>query len=215
MIDSNALDEMAAGYVTAALWADAMPLCTCGGDVAERMGHDTDCPAEESGGLQDLTVTAEAWDYVRHLVEAFAREADGHLVVFANLREFDPSEGTVWNYIGHDLRLTSGGHGTGFWDRDPNLDNVGDGEQGNRDLIRFYEARNTLNALAQASPFHRDGGGDVFQISDTTVDFDFWPLDPNAKPGDRWEGAPLTSAQRQAWIESGVVPRAEDTFPVG
>lgn len=182
MIDSNALDEMTNGYITAALWADAIPLCTCGAEEEAGGGclHHHGCATDESGGLDHLGVTAEAWDYVRNLVTAFAEAADGHLIVFADLRAFAPSGGTVWHYIGHDLRLTSGGHGTGFWDREPEPSNMRDG-----DAERFAEAREALSNLARSRPFDRSGGGDVFQIDDTTVDFDRWPLDPNAGPGDR------------------------------
>lgn len=36
----------------------------------------------------------------------------------------DPSQGTVFDYAGHDFWLTSAGHGVGFWDR--NLGDLGD-----------------------------------------------------------------------------------------
>jgi hypothetical protein len=37
---------------------------------------------------------------------------------------YDPSQGSPATYLGHDLWLTSCGHGTGFWDR--GLGDLGD-----------------------------------------------------------------------------------------
>lgn len=32
--------------------------------------------------------------------------------------QWNPNEGTLWDYIGHDLWLNTCGHGSGFWDGD-------------------------------------------------------------------------------------------------
>ncbi len=29
---------------------------------------------------------------------------------------YDPSQGTLWDYVAHDFILTRNGHGSGFWD---------------------------------------------------------------------------------------------------
>lgn len=201
------LHDMARGYITAALWTDAMPLCTCGAhDSVDQRDHDTStCKAEESGGLEHLEVRAEDYVYVRELCERFARAAGAALVVYSDLRAFAPEEGSVWSYIGHDLRLTSAGHGTGFWDRDPEPTNMREGDD-----VRFATARAELSELARQSPFHREGGGDVWQATEGVCHFDHWSLELNHAPGDRWEPPTLTSAQRQAWIEEGIVPTLEE-----
>jgi hypothetical protein len=167
--------------------------------------------------LEHLDVRAEDYFFVLHLCREFATAAGADLDTFAALRELRELHGhDRWECVGHDLRLTSAGHGTGFWDRDPGVDSLPyPSERSNERIIEFYAARNRLNALARARPFHRDGGGDVWQATPTTCEFDPWPLTADAAPGDRWECPSLTSAQRQAFIETGVVPFAEDTLEVG
>jgi hypothetical protein len=212
MPTNEELYRMATGYITAALWSDAMPLCTCGSNP--EMEHDGDCRAGESGGLDHLDVRAEDYFFVVNLCREFATAAGADLDTFANLRELHGYD--RWECVGHDLRLTSAGHGTGFWDRDPDVDSLPcPSERSNERILEFYGARNRLNALAATSPFHRDGGGDVWQATPETCEFDPWPLDADAAPGDRWTCPSLTSAQRQAFIETGVVPFVEDTLEVG
>lgn len=215
MPTNEELYRMATGYVTAALWADAMPQCTCGAhDSVEECDHKWPCKAEESGGLDHLDVHAEDYFFVLHVCRAFATAAGADLDTFAALRELHGHD--RWECVGHDLRLTSGGHGTGFWDRDPDVDSLPyPSERSNERIVEFYGARNRLHALARTRPFDTSGGGDVFQDSPDTCTFDPWPLDADAAPGDRWECPALTSAQRQAFIETGVVPFVEDTLEVG
>lgn len=38
-------------------------------------------------------------------------------LLYSESRDFDPSQGSVWSYLGHDLALTREHHGAGFWDR--------------------------------------------------------------------------------------------------
>lgn len=197
------LESIADGYVEAALWADCMPACTCPPET---------CPCESGGFNGRLEPTPESRAYVLALVTAFAEAAGDALVVFADLRAFRPEDGDVWSHIGHDMRLSSGGHGTGFWDRDPEPTNFAD--DGDRE--RFAAAREALHALAYDDRrFTRIGGGDVWQRDDDTAEFDPIPFHEDAAPGDRWECPPLTSAQRQAWIETGRVPDVADTYPAG
>lgn len=198
MLTTDHLHRMTAGYITAALWADCMPLCDCGeldhGHLYARDDvHSDDCASKESGGLEFLTVHAEDYAYCFALCSAFAKAAGRDLETFAKLRSCP--DGDRWGCVGHDLRLTSGGHGTGFWDR-----------ESKRPFFGWEVLRNRLSQLAGSRPFGRSGGGDVWQDSESTATFDHYPLDQNAAPGDRWESPSLTSAQRQAWIEEGRVP---------
>lgn len=39
------------------------------------------------------------------------------LIAYSGERHYDSSQGTVWEYAGHDFWMTSAGHGVGFWDR--------------------------------------------------------------------------------------------------
>jgi|TARA_X000001036_G_scaffold377771_1_gene367760 hypothetical protein len=32
------------------------------------------------------------------------------------VESYDPSQGTLWDYVAHDFILTRNGHGSGFWD---------------------------------------------------------------------------------------------------
>lgn len=204
-METQHLHEMTQGYITAALWADAMPLCTCEGDP--RRHHE--CESQESGGLEHLDVRPEDYAYVFALCKAFADAAGAELAVYAELRAFQPAEGTVWHYIGHDLRLTSGGHGTGFWDREPEPTNMVEG-----DAERFATARAWLTTLSRHRRFDRSGGGDVWQQTDDIVAFDHYSLDSEAGPGDRWRAPAFTPAQLNAWVETGILPTIEETFPV-
>ena len=200
------IHDMTRGYITAALWTDAMPLCSCGAhDSVDDCDHAFPCHADESGGLEGLEVRAEDYCYVFALCSRFARSAGASLIVFADLRAFAPEEGSVWSYIGHDLRLTSGGHGTGFWDREPEPCDMREG-----DGTRFAEARAELSRLADTTPYSRVGGGDVWQETEDICHFDWYALEPGGEPGERWTPPTLTSAQRQAWIEEGIVPTLEE-----
>lgn len=203
-MEDEHLHDMTRGYITAALWSDAERLCGCAPktDVC-------DCEArKESGGLEGLEVRAEDYLYIRDLCERFAKDAGGDLDTFAELRSFDPSEGSVWSYIGHDLRLTSAGHGTGFWDREP---------AGEAATLRnaFFGARTRLSELASTKPYDRTSGGDVWQEDEHTCHFEWCSLEWDGAPGERWEPPSLTSAQRQCWIETGEVPDVNDTHPIG
>lgn len=232
------IDAMTDGYIDAALWADCMPrnLCdVCGEEVTEESpaglmvhvgdhandadadaaahGHAAACAdyRDESGGLRDLRVDAETWSYVRALVGTFAEQAGDDLRVFVAYAgdADDPSVEGRSSLAGHCLRLNSGGHGVGFWDREPAY------SYPDPRLDEFLHARAVLSDLASRRPFDRTGGGDVWQADGERAEFDTWSLDADAAPGARWECPALTSAQRQAWIDTGRVPAVEDTFPVG
>lgn len=165
------LDEMAQGYIAAALWADCQNMCNCPFDLSDESGdHSYDCATNESGGLERLDVSAADRQRVRELCRAFASRAGDDLLTFAKMRRFNPDEGSVWEHVGHDLRLTSAGHGTGFWDRNIRLDVPF--HTGNPDAVAFSDAQRNLSNLAHSKPFDRSGGGDVWQVDEHTACFD-------------------------------------------
>lgn len=168
------IKEMAQGYITAALWADCQPLCDCAREEDDQ-DHSDSCTSNESGELQHLSVSDSDRSRIEALCQLFTYRAGYDLLVFAELRSFDPAEGSVWEHIGHDLRLTSGGHGTGFWDREP---------VGMRDpnpelseaIARFMTVRGSLAIIAKSKPFDNSGGGDCWQVDENTAMFDIGDL---------------------------------------
>lgn len=172
MATPDDIAAMARGYITAALWADCMPL-----------------EGDESGGLEGLQVRPIDREYVEALCAAFALAAGDVLDTFAALRVLHGFD--RWECVGHDLRLTSGGHGTGFWDRESIIAPAGD-------VAAFELARDRLTDLAGSRPFSRDGGGDCYQVDDSTAHLDHWPLDPCAPPGERWEPFASSNAEQGA-----------------
>lgn len=188
---SARIESITDGYIAAALWADCMPACGC--DHGE-------CGCE-SGGLERLTPTAESYAYVRALVAAFVDAAGDDLDTFVELRERTGPD--PWESVGHDLRLSSGGHGTGFWDREPDraLRERADAFV----LARYGAARARLHALAYDDRrFTRIGGGDVWQLDDDHAQFDPIAFHADAAPGDRW------TAPAFALTEDGLVPIPAD-----
>lgn len=143
------IEDIVEGYTRAALWADCM--CACG-------TGECDC---ESGGREDLDVRAGDWSYVRDLVSLFVAEhrVDCEAYVETMEREHWNAEFSASERLGHDLRLTSGGHGTGFWDR-------GLGELGDR----------LTKAVDLGTPYCRRGGGDVWDAGNGFAQFDHLSL---------------------------------------
>lgn len=78
---------------------------------------------EHSHGVADLSDDARA--EIRSDVDGFMRSNYADLHAYVEIRSYDPGEGSVWSYVGHDLYLSAASHGTGFWDR-------GTGEIGDR-----------------------------------------------------------------------------------
>lgn len=104
-----------------------------------------------------MDVRAGDWSYVRDLVSRFVSEhhADCEAYVETMEREQWNAEFSASERLGHDLRLTSGGHGTGFWDR-------GLGELGDR----------LTKAVDMGTPYSRLGGGDVWDAGNGFAQFD-------------------------------------------
>lgn len=95
-----ALSPMVRGYLTAALWSS------------------TDEDGEPLDASYDLT------DFAPETVERattdcidFSAANTADVAAYCRHRTYDPSQGTVDDYLGHDLWLTRNGHGAGFWAR--------------------------------------------------------------------------------------------------
>lgn len=100
------IDEIVEGYCTAALWADAIPL---------DMGDDGD-----TGGMESThTVDPSSVKKIGERIEQWALANHDQITLYGALMldRLAGAEWTVWEQCGHDLRLTAGGHGVGFWDR--------------------------------------------------------------------------------------------------
>lgn len=70
-----------------------------------------------SGGCEDLTLDDDGETIVRAYCARFVTANRADLNAYGEQRSYDPSQGSVESYAGHDLYLTAVGHGTGFWDR--------------------------------------------------------------------------------------------------
>lgn len=98
------LNAFVKGYVEAALWADAHD------DTEDEI---TD--AHIDYGVDDLDQASLA--EVRERCEDFIASNLDDLRAYGTMREYDPSQGPIAAYAGHDLWLTHNRHGAGFWDR--------------------------------------------------------------------------------------------------
>ena len=97
------LEEFLRGYLVAALWSSTSTHPQTGQDV------DLDSDNFEWGEHQEDRLKAEATKF-------FERYRDD-LELYTDQISYDPSQGTAYDYAGHDLWLTRNGHGCGFWDR--------------------------------------------------------------------------------------------------
>ena len=156
MSDVINIEKVVEGYIMAALWADCM--CACG-------SGDCDC---ESGGRTHLKVRPSDERYITQLVEQFVKEHPSDCELYI-LRHGDwngqtdsmgRSHYSASECLGHDLRMTAGGHGVGFWDR-------GLGDLGDR----------LTKAVDLGTPYCRMGGGDVWEAADGYAAFDHYDLE--------------------------------------
>lgn len=106
-----AVDEFMRGYLVAALWST--------NDNSEPNGGD---PLDNNCSIEDIDPASVAG--ATNDCRAFIKSNWGDLKEYAARRVIDSSQGTVWDYAGHDFWLTRCGHGAGFWDR--GLDELGD-----------------------------------------------------------------------------------------
>lgn len=111
------MSEFIAGYIEAALWTSSI-----GEDFAEKHNTETGEDWASDVGMLDFGFTAddlssEALASVTEDCEAFLAANGADLAQYAEERSYDPSQGSVMSYAGHDFWLTRCGHGAGFWDR--------------------------------------------------------------------------------------------------
>lgn len=104
------IQAMVAGYLEAMLWSS---------------GGETD-PDNEDETLEDLMaydVADETTAKVQDICTRFYDANRTDLAAYADLKQHAPEHGP-YECIGHDLWLTTAGHGAGFWDR--GMGRVGD-----------------------------------------------------------------------------------------
>lgn len=125
------IDEIVQGYLEAQLWTTSDDLWTAYAEatdgynlelsrlVAERI--DADELDRHGENLDEFyTLDEISSDYVEKITEELTDFVAAHPLavrMYGASRAFDPSQGSVWSYFGHDLLLTRDGHGAGFWDR--------------------------------------------------------------------------------------------------
>lgn len=102
----STLDDFTRGYITALLWSS----------TDTRPGEEEPRPLDDDKGLADLA--PETLERIVSDCSRFQVENAYTLASYCDMRAFNPAEGTVEEYAGHDFALSRNGHGTGFWDRD-------------------------------------------------------------------------------------------------
>ena len=100
------IDKIVKGYIAAMLWSSV--------DTQPHTGDDLE-------SLEDFEVSSQLKGEAFHICLGFYDENEQDCQLFV---EQYNSEYDLWECLGHDLWLTSAGHGVGFWDRD--LDELGD-----------------------------------------------------------------------------------------
>jgi hypothetical protein len=111
LIPPESLNEFLRGYLVAALWST--------NDNSEPNGGD---PLDANYDIDSIDQASVAG--ARDECKSFMQSNWPDLLEYAARRTYDPSNGTVRDYAGHDFWLTRCGHGAGFWDR--GLDELGD-----------------------------------------------------------------------------------------
>lgn len=97
-----ALDDVYDGFRIAMLWAT---------------NDDNGDPLDSNYSRDDLA--PEALIAIEKLCDGFiAANKENCIIYFENMEHVrHRGEGTAWDYFGHDLFLSSNGHGAGFFDR--------------------------------------------------------------------------------------------------
>lgn len=94
------LPPIVRGYLVCALWAST---------------DDSNEPLDDTFGIDDFAPEAIA-EAIRHC-EEFEKFNAADCDAYREQRTYDGAQGTVDDYLGHDLWLTRNRHGAGFWDR--------------------------------------------------------------------------------------------------
>lgn len=103
-MNSNVLvkDKILKGYIDAMIWSTS----------------DTDpITGEELESLEGFEISDDLKKQAEELCEKFYRLNFNSCIFYYHKRQPDIGW-CAWESLGHDLWLTSAGHGTGFWDRD-------------------------------------------------------------------------------------------------
>lgn len=123
------VEAMQRGYTTAALWTDCLP--------SEGDG--------ETGGRKGLEPTPELVARDQDLCARFLSADTADCEVYAET--VTSGDGDPWGTLGHDLWLSSHGHGAGFFDREGVPEDV----------------REQLQRVASSDPFD-DVGGSLYPL---------------------------------------------------
>jgi hypothetical protein len=108
------VEEVLRGYIVAALWSTNDESTPSGG-----------VPFDENYSAEDLTDAARD-QFRKNVVKFLELASETDLAHYRENKTIDPSQGTVGDYLGHDIWLDSQGHGVGFWDRDELAQDVRD-----------------------------------------------------------------------------------------
>ncbi len=94
------IDKIVKGYIDAMLWSS-------GGETHPQ-------PGEESDNLEGFETSSQLKGEAWHICLNFYDDNEQDCLLFV---ERYRSDWDLWECLGHDLWLTSAGHGVGFWDR--------------------------------------------------------------------------------------------------
>lgn len=97
-------DDFVDGYVTAALWSS--------NDESDESGGE---PLDSNYSRSDIAPSS--MKAMKRDCAKFFKQNRSDLDEYAEHKEYDPSQGSVWDYAGHDFWLSANGHGAGFFDR--------------------------------------------------------------------------------------------------
>ena len=102
------LEKIVTGYIVAMLWSSCETHPTSGDDLES---------------LEDFEPSQELKEKALEICTEFYNKNESDCILFSE--QYQPSQNfDVWECLGHDLWLTSAGHGVGFWDR--GLSELGD-----------------------------------------------------------------------------------------
>ncbi len=128
------VDAVLRGYIDAMLFSSNDESDDSGGEPLDRKYSSSD-------------IASDSKRKMRGDVVKFLRANKKAISEYVEHREHNSNEGSVWEYLGHDLWFTQNGHGVGFWDRD----------YGGRDDIG-ERLTNACKKLGERYPYVGDDG---------------------------------------------------------